>query len=312
MTTRNFTTKTLGLLAAATALVSLASCNKNENFNPEETKVAMTFVADINGTGTKATETAFEENDEIGIIPMTYAGNVEKDQANIKYTYNNAGKFTANPPYYFHNRNMISFYAYYPYKADLVIGDDNYPAIELNTKDQVETDYLQAAAMTTVANPSISYTGDKAFKHVMSKLTINLRSGDGVGELTDDNTSVSVGNFIHTGYFHINAGNALLSTSTPAPFSFTGKDHSHLLIPQEIEDGKIAITVTYGGVDYNATLNVTTLDVDSEGEEIEGRHFLLAGTHYTYTITVKNTGLVIESAEIKGWDNKEGASDATL
>ena len=320
MRIKKITIKTLGLFAAATVLVSIASCNKNEKFNPEETKVAMTFVAAIDGAGTKADteteKTAFVENDAVGIIHVPTTEISPMESTNFKYKYNGTKFEAENLPYYFQDRDEVTFHAYYPYDANLETGSSSTYAIELNTKEMVVTDYLYASATTTVANPSISYTGDKAFKHVMAKLTINLRSGDGIGELTNANTSVSVGNFNHKGGFIVFLGEvgreALGGENTPAPFSFTGPSHSHLLIPQPLLDendeedtDEVDVTVTYGGVDYNAKLKITTTDRN-------GKYALLAGTHYTYTITVKNTGLVISSAEIKDWNEETATGDALL
>lgn len=323
MRIKKITIKTLGLFAAATVLVSLASCNKNEKFNPEETKVAMTFVAEIDGAGTKADteteKTAFVENDAVGIIPVFTIESIPfpMEPTNFKYKYNGTKFEAESQPYYFQDRDEVTFHAYYPYDANLATGyGSNAYQIELNTKEMVVTDYLYASATTTVVNPSISYTGDNAFKHVMAKLTINLRSGDGIGELTNANTSVSVGNFNHKGAFIVFYGEVgrggLGDENTPAPFSFTGPSHSHLLIPQPLLDendeedtDEVDVTVTYGGVDYNAKLKITTTDRN-------GKYALLAGTHYTYTITVKNTGLVISSAEIKDWNEETATGDALL
>ena len=62
---------------------------------------------------------------------------------------------------------------------------------------------------------------------------------------------------------------------------------SVILFPQA--KASIGLTVVFNGNDYNATLTVP------DGE-------LKAGNNYTYTVTVRNKGLSIGSAEITDWN----------
>ena len=142
--------------AAALLALALAGCNNDEMDNPlADGPVAMSFTADINSVATRATTIDFEAGDVVGIIPMK--GNVvEKNQANIAYTYNDEGKFTANSPYYFQNYEDVIFNAYYPYQEGLAkpytveinteIG--NQVTEKVNGYDWRKNDFLFASATT--------------------------------------------------------------------------------------------------------------------------------------------------------------------
>src|SRR5699024_618045 len=129
--------------------------------------------------------------DVVGIIPMK-GGSEATAQTNIAYTCNGS-VFEAGSPYYFQDRDAVTFNAYYPYDENLA---DN-RRIGINTRAENQTvetvnenswnknDYLFATKETTVSTPEISFTEDEGnpFRHVMSKFTLTLKAGDGITNL---------------------------------------------------------------------------------------------------------------------------------
>ena len=117
----------------------------------------MSVTADISQVVTRATATAFENNDQIGIFPIK-SDALETGQANKPYTYNGS-TFTSADPYYFQDREMVTFNAYYPYDATLTATDYT---IDINTRAEYQksktiegtniewrtNDYLFASAET--------------------------------------------------------------------------------------------------------------------------------------------------------------------
>ena len=85
----------------------LASCTNDELAdNPlADGPVALSVTADISQVVTRATATAFENNDQIGIFPIK-SDALETGQANKPYTYNGS-TFTSADPYYFQDREMV-------------------------------------------------------------------------------------------------------------------------------------------------------------------------------------------------------------
>ncbi len=315
--------KTLKLFVAATALLSLSACNNDENLTDPfaDGPVAMTFTADINSVATRATTTGFQEGDVVGIIPVK-GGSVETAQANLAYTYGSDNQFKATLPYYFQDMGNVTFNAYYP-QDNITVTQDNY-VLDINTdalsqrvvkiddqRSWRNNDYLFASATTNVTVPTISFTkaGNNPFTHVMSSVAIKFTAGTDKG-VADLNllTEYTLGNIVMKGTFDCSTGKTAL-TPGEDPQSITMKDLQPgqtteyttdplILLPQDVEGGEFPLTVKYNGVDYKATLKLAEL---------------AAGTYYEFPVTIKNTGLEIGSAEIKGWESGTATGgDATL
>lgn len=303
----------LSLCAAAVLLPAFTSCTNDETFDPlADGPVPMSFTADIDGVATRAINTGFEADDVVGIIPMKN-GSVESAQENLAYTYNGSA-FKANPPYYFQDRDAVTFNAYYPYYENLA--NDYTIAIDTRISNQNtehgwrKNDYLFASAEADVKSPSVSYTADQAFKHVMSSIAFKFIAGtaDGVTDL-EPLTGYTLGSLVVDGTFDCSKGIAALTENETAEsitvdgISCAEKETEHIsapliVLPQDVPGGKFTLTVKYNNADYTATL---TLDR------------LAAGTRYEFPVTIKNTGLEIGEAEIKDWESgRTYGGDATL
>ncbi|WP_418530218.1 fimbrillin family protein [Paraprevotella clara] len=310
------------ILFAAGVLLSFAACTNDGMNDPlADGPVAMTFTAGIDAVATRVSSegAAFTTDDKVGIVPMK-GGNVETEQFNVLYTYGSDGKFTANPPYWFQNREKVTFNAYYPYDAELpengVIAIDTKAENQIAAEEAVahewrKNDYLFASNTTTVENPTVNFTGeDHAFRHVMSKFTLTLEAGDGIENL-QALTGYTLGSFITTGTFDVKTGKAVPdaeATAVSIKLSVTGESSKLecgplILLPQGIGSGKLSLTVHYNGQDYHAELDLPT----------ETPKELRAGYHYLYTVKVSNTALEITNASIVGWTELyEYGGDATL
>lgn len=308
----------LSLCASAVLLPAFTSCTNDETFDPlADGPVPMTFTAGIDGVATRATATAFEAVDMVGIIPMK-DGSVESAQANRAYTYNGSA-FEAGSPYYFQDRDAVTFNAYYPYYEnfanDYTIAIDthaeNQTVETVNGHDWNKNDYLFASAETDVNKPTVSFTGeDHAFKHVMSSIVFKFIAGtaDGVAYL-EPLTGYTLSSLVVNGTFDCKTGKATAQSDGTAEsitvdgISCAEKETEHfsaplIVLPQDVPGGKFTLTVKYNNADYTAAL---TLDR------------LAAGTRYEFPVTIKNTGLEIGGAEIKDWESGQTyGGDATL
>lgn len=307
------------IFLAAGVLLSFAACTNDETFDPlADGPVPMTFTADIDGVATRATDTGFEAGDVVGIIPMK-GGSEETAQTNIAYTCNGSA-FEAGSPYYFQDRDAVTFNAYYPYDENLA---DN-RRIGINTRAENQTvetvngpswnknDYLFATKETTVSTPEISFTeaGGNPFRHVMSKFTLTLKAGDGITDL-NALTGYILHDVIVDGYFDVTTGKASLDggettkedieMKVPAPTGRTVTCDPLILLPQSI-DLPLSLTVHYNGQEYTAELQLP--------EEAKGE--FAAGYHYKYTVKVSNKELEITNALIEKWTEKENDGEATL
>lgn len=300
---------------ALTIASALAACSNEEPTDDPlaDGPVALAVTADISTVATRVSDTgtSFTDGDRIGIFPVKN-GQTETEQANRLYTYNNS-EFGSTSPYWFQDREQVAFHAYYPYDETLT-ADDNY-TIDIDTRswnqENMEglawrkNDYLAASAQTDVDNPEASFTGESAFSHVMSQIQFVFRAGtsDGVSDL-----NVLVGYSIASpltmdGTFDPATGTVALDAS-PGKSGIemniddaSGTEYNAtplILLPQTIA-GDLTLEVNYNGVTYTATLDAPTGG-------------LQPGYSYTYTVTIKNTELEIDTPQINTWTTGTGGS----
>lgn len=302
--------------AAALLALTLAGCNNDEMDNPlADGPVPMTFTADINSVATRATTNGFQDGDVVGIIPMK-DNVVETAQANIAYTYSESA-FTAKLPYYFQNYEEVTFNAYYPYQKGLANSytvtidtrSGNQVTEKVNEYDWRKNDFLFTSETTTVGTPFVSFTGDKAFKHVMSSVAIKFIAGTnaGVADLLPL-TGYTLGKFDMDGTFDCSTGKVSLEDDATEAITVSGisceKNETEyqttplILLPQSVKGGKLTLTVNFNETTYTAELSLVELQ---------------AGKLHVFPVTIKNTDLEIGKATINGWEETEQKpGDATL
>lgn len=172
----------------------------------------------------------------------------------------------------------------------------NYQARYPSNYDAIKTDkstangYRQSNLLETpkVSSPqdeNLSFTGDNAFKHVNSKLSLVLKSSNAGATLNSDNLqSLQIsGTAI--------AGGTGTDYVTPFRPDDTGFTWCCILSPKNTNTN-ITVSLNYYGVTYNSTISCT----------------LAADTHYTYTLTLKDNELISTGSEIKGWTDVPAAT----
>lgn len=301
-------------LLAATALAFAACSSDEDSVQTLEKPVAMAFSADIYGANTRVSDegTAFTQDDEIGIVAIKDNA-LESTQFNIKYTRgadNSSPEFTATTPYYFQDTQNVTFHAYYPYVSTLTSSS---PTISVNTKSEKQTadgrksnDILFAKLSTTYANPKVNFTGENAFKHQLSRLTLKVKAGNGVSDLSSLTAYKIATNLTLDATFNVQTGTLTAGSTTGnisgTASSVSGTEYSFdpiIIVPQSPTDGKITLELTYNNQTYKTDLNVN----DSKFQ---------AGYSYDYTVTINNTGLEVSSASITDWTSKSASGTATL
>lgn len=219
---------------------------------------------------------------------------------------------------------MVTFNAYYPYEATLTATAHT---IDINTRaeyQKIETiegtaiewrtnDYLFASAETNVIEPSVSYTGDKAFNHVMTQVVFVFNAGtdDGVSDLSTLSGYKIATPLVMDGSFDAATGKVTpdadakaeeIAMTVTGPAATELRANPLILLPQAINGSKLELEVTYNDQTYKAPLNAPTAG-------------LQAGYSYTYTVTIKNTELEVTNASINGWHSDQDTynqGDATL
>lgn len=280
------------LLAAV--VLTLTACNNEDNYIDEP--VAARISATIEAVS-RASNVKWDAGDNIGI---TMSG----VYTNIRYTTENGdGVFNGTVMYFRNKKDAVTLTAYYPYSGD----EGETPAvvetstgIERQTEDeQPKFDFLYAVKENvTGAEPDVNFV----FSHMMSKLTLTFENGND-GTDVSKITSCEINGLVMDGTFNPATGVCAASTTTSA---------AALSFNPTVEDGKALPSFIFFPQSVD---KVTMKIIDSQNQEyscelkFDGNK-LESGNNYTYTITVKKTGLNVKDYQIVDWTESTLGSEA--
>jgi hypothetical protein len=291
--------------ALAALALSLAACT-NDNAVMDNSPVAARINAEISNTvTTRASGTTWEDKDKIGVSTIAGTGTYYN---NICYERNGSSFTATGENIYFQTPESVTFRAYYPFTgtpgesagvlAGVSTGSENQTA-----ENRPLIDFLYATgADADTHHPTINFTDntedygeDCSFHHCMSQITLTFEAGSGVSFTAIKPVSYTLSGLTLTGSFDTETGIAKADEDAQTANLTMGLDgvltSSVILFPQT--RASIGLTVVYNDNEYNATLNVP-----------DGA--LKSGDNYTWTVTVRNTGLSIGSAEISDWNPVSG------
>jgi len=280
--------------ALAALALTLAACN-NDNENLNDSPVAAQFIADITpATRVNSEGTDWTDGDRIGVTGAGFT--------NVPYVRENGQFGPKGTTIYFNDTETKTFSAYYPYREDSELQNG---IVSVNT-DQYgqgpEIDFLFASGATgSTSSPTVSFTGEHAFKHCMSLVKFNFLEGEGVDFSEKILKHCILEGLKTVGTFNTTTGETALTVNYPSPITMwfdDGATTSQLFIfPQTLDfTTPLNLSVVYNGVEYTATLPNPSKPVANQ---------FSAGYAYTYNITLSNKGITVEEPEITPWEPGE-------
>ena len=297
------------LYIAAAALL-FAACANEEDGIGNNGPVAATVQADIVKNITRATtDDTWSKNDAIGVY-ATSSGNTTGD--NKKYvTTNGDGTFEAadnNNIIYFKDNKETTFSAYYPYSKFLTDGKMNWNMAEVEANQPCKADVLFASGATaSKASPTVNFTdAEHRFKHCMSLVEFKIKPGQGVKYNNYKFNRLELKGIFTSGKFDTRTGlvenvgdrMSLVRNFDDVPFE-SEESFACIMLPQSLESNKMDIEIYL--LLNDSEVKYTTPITPSTNGQFEG------GKKYTYNITVKNTGITIEKANIVPWENGDSS-----
>lgn len=283
------------IIIISTTLILTACSSQDEPWGDKlDMPVAAEVTASIGESDTRVNGTSWDPTDVIGIS----GGNNYK---NVKYKVTDATSGIFEPDggngIFFESTNDVTFTAYYPF----LVTSGTASSITLNTSDQSKSktfDFLRAQTTTNYKKPSVKFN----FTHAMTCLILQLKTDASAGFAASDVTSgnYKISGIKHNGTFNISTGTATANGSATADWTISATPktssniltYSMILVPQT---SKLKLTATIGGNDYAC--------------EFEPE--LNSGKSYTYTITVKKTGLEVSTCNIAKWSNDTATATGT-
>ena len=196
---------------------------------------------------------------------------------------------------FFESTDPVTFTAYYPFygtegESPATIKD----VTTDNQKKQTKFDFLFATASASRKDPILSFTGENAFKHKMTRLIINIKTDPNSGFYAEH---VTIGQYSISGIKHSGTFNTVNGIATA-----TGDASADWNITAEATDNDNVRT--YDMILYPQTDASLTFKANIAGQKYVSPAItpaLAAGTSYTYTITVKKTGLEVSTCTIDDW-----------
>ncbi len=284
---------------AALAIITLASCAK-ESSPLDPTQVEATFAS---SSITRVANNEWEANDKIGVT-MTKATTTtlaEGDYSNTPYTVSAAGATASFSPdskviYLPTDGSSVDFYAYCPYTA--TIDSNNDIDVDITSQNFTKIDLVATKATgATKESPKVVFSGDNAFKHQLSKLTISLKIGTGISDLTGLSTTIK-GQYTTAKYNTLTSAIssegdiANITVATTVATAATTATAEAILIPTAAIAGS-TVVFTLDGEDY--IWNTSAVE-------------LVQGSEHTYEITITKTGLETGDATINKWGEGTGGT----
>ena len=221
----------------------LSGCNKDEDLNNAGTN-GVSFTSYM--IGSRATDTAWEPNDEIGVY-MQNAGSEGYANVNVKYanSESDCNKFTSTSPitYSGGGTGTVSFMAVYPYNGNIT--DGNY-TFTLADGDLSKNDIMYASAPSIASGVT---NVDLTFQHKLSKIILQLKDEQN-NAVTG--ATVSIDNQCVSGVLNVADGTVSVAsdatyTSVLAFAEGENGQYEVIVIPDEGREGRsIVITTTEG------------------------------------------------------------------
>lgn len=246
--------------------MSLASCSGSDfGDEPEidggKLEMQFSFTHPDSRQNGRATETAFENGDRVGLfvneasLPLEVGGNTVN---NALLTCEGSNWKPAGKLYW--DAGTYNATAYYPYLSEIssitdfpfsVRTDQDTPASADMLSGYEASDFLYASAknLTASENP-VNLT----FRHVMSKLTVRMIKGDNYeGELPEEAT-VYIHNTVPSATIDLQAGIATRQTKgareTITACKTGASDYSAIIVPQRIENRMPLVEIVMEGVSF--------------------------------------------------------------
>lgn len=272
----------------ATTLIA-TSCVKDNSFNQELMNEGIVFSSSISS---RATDTSFEANDEIGISMSP------GDANNVLYSTTDGINFTSTAPITYNMAGAVEtvdFYGIYPYKENSISNNAyNFTLSTDAATPLTENDVMMATKKGTVlGTKNVSLD----FKHKLVKIVVQLSNADGQ-PITDAQLKINNQQLAGTLNMTDETVTATDAADDEMPFAYNTSisgQYQTIVMPSAPVQGRY-IEITHNG-------NTYTLPVDNQD--------FVSGKKLTFTATLNVDGTVEQGTPItvvpsvSDWDEEK-------
>lgn len=284
--------KKIWLLAVGALLMTACSNDETEQqqYLPDKGEIQLLFV---HPHQTRATETAFENTDELGVYvtksneELQIGGNVVNNE---KFIYNGTSWTSARKVYW--DEGLHNVYAYYPYAKS--VNDVKDYSFELQADQSTaegftKSDFLWAGKTNVAASASAI---QMQFAHKMSSIKVILQKGENYTGDIPAETEVYIHSTVTKAVIDLSTGDAAkddyAGTGSIKALQKSATEYAAIVVPQNITTRRPLVEVLCNGVSYL----------------MEGKISLKPGMRHTITVTLdknpEQTKIEI-GGEIQNW-----------
>lgn len=247
--------RTTKIFLAAMTMIAMAACNNDDEqmFTPAEGEIQLQCVHP--SAKTRATDTAFENSDQIGVYVTTgdnalqLGGNAVNNEL---FTFN--GTSWTSPRKVYWNAGQHNVYAYYPYSK--TVNDVEDYQFDVQTDQSTAEDYTKSDFLwATVKDVTASNNAVKMqFNHKLSCVNVELVKGESYNGDIPQNTEVYIYNTVTSALISLSTGDACkdsyASASTIRCFKESATKYKAVVVPQNLSTRRPIVEVVIGNVSY--------------------------------------------------------------
>lgn len=298
-------------------ITMMTGCQESEVENSKSNELRMSLVARIGNlnevpagryAGDEPNAAEFAENDRIGVF-------VDDAEA-LEWTYGLSGWSAGKTVYWPDKTEEHTFCAFYPYTEAVSTEEVSMPDLKNQTgtmESLSECDFLVATTTQSYGTDgTVAFYGEgKSFAHVSSLLKLTIKGDGDLQSSTLDKISISGTNIVAPSTYSFvdkvvtlapDADSDLLEA---APLhAMNGADATYYFIVNEKLDASAVVTLT---IEYTTGDKTYTASL----ENFAGNTFA-GGMQQSYTLTIKDSSLILSGSEISSWGEGESLDDIVI
>ena len=285
----------MAMLMAATTFTACQNSDVDDFDNGKSGQDEIVLdIAHPNGSLTRATETAFEKSDQIGVYvtaadaALQLGGN---EVNNALFSFNGSTWKAAKTVYW--NNGKHNVYAYYPYCENVNDVEDYSFSVQEDqstAKNFTLSDFLWASATGVTASASAV---KMKFAHKLSCVVVKLQKGENFEGSIPSNAEVYIYSTVAKASVNLSTGDVskdnYAGSSTIRCLRKSSTEYTACVVPQSITSRRPLVEVIVNGVSYL----------------MEGKISLKPGMRHTITVTLDKNPEKVKidiGGQIGGWN----------
>ena len=285
----------MAMLMAAMAFTACQNSDVDEVTSnvPEQDEIVLDMIHP-HGAATRATETAFENSDKVGVYvtaadaALQLGGN---EVNNALFTYNGSSWAASREVYW--NNGKHNVFAYYPYSETVNDVEDYSFSVQEDqstAKNYTLSDFLWASATNVSASAS---PVKMQFAHKLSCVVVKLKKGDNFEGNIPNDAEVYIYSTVAKATVNLSTGDVAkdnyAGTSSIRCLKKSRTEYIACVVPQNITSRRPLVEVIVSGVSYL----------------MEGKISLKPGYRHTLTVTLDKNPEKVKidiGGEIGNWN----------